>query len=74
MSDKDSTQAETFYDLGVAMGRFSQAMSENWLAFLQGAHSVEKFNDQFTHRQRFAIWIMDTAERFADWILGDRYD
>jgi hypothetical protein len=71
MTEKEKTEAEAFYDLGVAMRKLSQAMSENWLAFLQGTHSMEKFNDQFTYKQRFAFWILDTAERFAEWLGGE---
>lgn len=74
MTEKEKTSAEAFYDLGATIGKLSLAMSENWLAFLQGAHSMEKFNDQFTYRQRFAFWILDTAERFADWVAGGDYD
>lgn len=74
MTDKQKTSAEAFYDLGVAMRRFSQAMSENWLAFVQGTHSVEKFTDQFTYKQRFALWILITAKRLADWVAGGEND
>lgn len=72
--DKQKTQSEAFYQLGVAMAKFSLAMEENALAFWQGAHSVCKFRDKITRRMQFAIWILDTAERFADWVAGGNHD
>ena len=70
MTEKEKTTAEAFYDLGVAMGKLNLEMSKCWLAFVQGTHSVCKFTDQLSHRQRLAIWILDTAERFAEWVGG----
>lgn len=68
MTDK---QTEAFHKLGFAYGKLIQAMGENANAFWQGAHSVCKFRDKITRRQQLAIWILDTAERFADWVAGE---
>lgn len=67
--DKKTPTSE-FYNLGVAMQKLSNAMSQASLEFWQGAHSVCKFTDQLTYRQRFAVWILDTAERLANLIGG----
>ena len=72
MTEKEKTTAEAFHDLGVAIGKLNLAMSESWLAFLQGTHSVYKLTDQLSHRHRLAIWILDTAERLAEWVGGAR--
>ena len=74
MTDKQETTLEAFFKFGAAYQRMVNAMGENANAFWQGAHSVCKFRDKITHRQQLAIWILDTAERFADWVAGGDHD
>lgn len=67
-------QTEAFYKLGLAMGHLVNAMGQTSLESLQSAHSICKFRDKITRRQQLAIWILDTAERFADWVAGEDHD
>lgn len=68
MTKKEKTAIEAFYRFGFTIAKLNQIMEENANAFRQGVHSVGKFRDKITRRQQLAIWILDTAERFAEWV------
>ena len=70
----NETSYKAFFEIGVAYQRMANAMGKTTLAFWQGAHSVCKFRDKITRRQQLAIWILDTAERFAGWVTGGEND
>jgi hypothetical protein len=71
MTDKQESTTEAFYRIEFAYGKLVQAIGESTLAFWQATHSICKFRDKITRRQQIAIWILDTAERFAEWAAGE---
>ena len=65
---------EPFYRMGfalqelrIALLKMGQAYDQGWVDSLELHRQLEKL----THRQRLAIWVLDTAEQLANWIEGN---
>ena len=64
-------RSDPFYRMGFALGelqiallKMGQAYDQGWVDSLDLHRQIGKQ----TNRRRLAIWVLDTAERLANWI------